>query len=92
MNNQAVNNEQSLAERLDWAKCDGMIPAIVQHAASGEVLMQGFMTREALAKTQASGQVTLFSRSKQRLWTKGRARAMCSSWSPSPPTVIRTPC
>ncbi len=73
MNNQAVNNEQSLAERLDWAKCDGMIPAIVQHAASGEVLMQGFMTREALAKTQASGQVTFFSRSKQRLWTKGES-------------------
>lgn len=73
MNNQAVNNEQSLAERLDWAKCDGMIPAIVQHAASGEVLMQGFMTREALDKTLATGQVTFFSRSKQRLWTKGES-------------------
>lgn len=73
MNNQAVNNDASLAERLDWAKCDGMIPAIVQHAASGEVLMQGFMTREALAKTLATGQVTFFSRSKQRLWTKGES-------------------
>ncbi|MFA7260084.1 MAG: phosphoribosyl-AMP cyclohydrolase, partial [Aeromonas bestiarum] len=73
MNNQAVNNELPLAERLDWAKCDGMIPAIVQHAASGEVLMQGFMTREALEKTQATGQVTFFSRSKQRLWTKGES-------------------
>lgn len=48
MNNQAVNNEQSLAERLDWAKCDGMIPAIVQHAASGEVLMQGFIDRKSV--------------------------------------------
>ncbi|MDE8809894.1 phosphoribosyl-AMP cyclohydrolase, partial [Aeromonas hydrophila] len=73
MNNQAVNNEQSLAERLDWAKCDGMIPAIVQHAASGEVLMQGFMTREALDKTLTTSQVTFFSRSKQRLWTKGES-------------------
>ena len=71
MNNQAVDNALPLAERLDWDKCDGMIPAIVQHAASGEVLMQGFMTREALEKTQTTGQVTFFSRSKQRLWTKG---------------------
>ena len=71
MNNQAVDNALPLAERLDWDKCDGMIPAIVQHAASGEVLMQGFMTREALEKTQDTGQVTFFSRSKQRLWTKG---------------------
>ena len=71
MNNQAVDNALPLAERLDWAKCDGMIPAIVQHAASGQVLMQGFMTKEALEKTQATGQVTFFSRSKQRLWTKG---------------------
>ncbi|WP_429118415.1 bifunctional phosphoribosyl-AMP cyclohydrolase/phosphoribosyl-ATP diphosphatase HisIE [Aeromonas veronii] len=50
-----------------------MLPAIVQHAASGEVLMQGFMTREALEKTQTTGQVTFFSRSKQRLWTKGES-------------------
>jgi phosphoribosyl-ATP pyrophosphohydrolase/phosphoribosyl-AMP cyclohydrolase len=91
VNNQAVDNALPLAERLDWAKCD-MIPAIVQHSLSGEVLMQGFMTREALEKTQTTGQVTFFSRSKQRLWTKGRARAMCSSSSPSPPTAIRTPC
>ncbi|WP_421219359.1 bifunctional phosphoribosyl-AMP cyclohydrolase/phosphoribosyl-ATP diphosphatase HisIE [Aeromonas enteropelogenes] len=73
MNNQAVNNDVSLIERLDWAKCDGMIPTIVQHAASGEVLMQGFMTKEALDKTLATGQVTFFSRSKQRLWTKGES-------------------
>ena len=73
MNNQAVNNDVSLVERLDWAKCDGMIPAIVQHSLSGEVLMQGFMTKEALEKTLATGQVTFFSRSKQRLWTKGES-------------------
>ncbi|MBL0666215.1 bifunctional phosphoribosyl-AMP cyclohydrolase/phosphoribosyl-ATP diphosphatase HisIE [Aeromonas jandaei] len=78
MNNFSDNTQTSasarpLADQLDWEKCDGMIPAIVQHAASGEVLMQGFMTREALEKTQSSGQVTFFSRSKQRLWTKGES-------------------
>ncbi|MFQ2193162.1 bifunctional phosphoribosyl-AMP cyclohydrolase/phosphoribosyl-ATP diphosphatase HisIE [Aeromonas jandaei] len=72
-NTQTTASARPLAEQLDWAKCDGMIPAIVQHAASGEVLMQGFMTREALEKTQTTGQVTFFSRSKQRLWTKGES-------------------
>ncbi|WP_421346031.1 bifunctional phosphoribosyl-AMP cyclohydrolase/phosphoribosyl-ATP diphosphatase HisIE [Aeromonas veronii] len=72
-NTQTTASTRPLAEQLDWEKCDGMIPAIVQHAASGEVLMQGFMTREALEKTQTTGQVTFFSRSKQRLWTKGES-------------------
>ncbi len=57
--------------RLDWEKTDGMIPAIVQHAFTGEILMQGYMTREALEKTIETGHVTFFSRSKGRLWTKG---------------------
>ena len=48
-----------------------MLPAIVQDADSGAVLMLGYMNRAALAATQASGRVTFFSRSKQRLWTKG---------------------
>lgn len=55
----------------DFAKGDGLLPAIVQHALSGEVLMLGYMDEAALAKTRASGLVTFFSRSKQRLWTKG---------------------
>jgi phosphoribosyl-ATP pyrophosphohydrolase/phosphoribosyl-AMP cyclohydrolase len=55
----------------DFAKGDGLLPAIVQHAHSGEVLMLGYMDDAALAKTRASGLVTFFSRSKQRLWTKG---------------------
>lgn len=59
--------------RLDWAKGDGLLPAIVQHASSGEVLMLGYMSAEALAETQRSGHVTFFSRSKQRLWTKGES-------------------
>jgi phosphoribosyl-AMP cyclohydrolase / phosphoribosyl-ATP pyrophosphohydrolase len=55
----------------DFAKGDGLLPAIVQHAHSGEVLMLGYMDEAALATTRASGLVTFFSRSKQRLWTKG---------------------
>ncbi|MBB5357929.1 phosphoribosyl-ATP pyrophosphohydrolase/phosphoribosyl-AMP cyclohydrolase [Rhodanobacter sp. ANJX3] len=60
-------------KRLDWAKGDGLLPTIVQHWQSGEVLMLGYMNAEALAHTQASGHVTFFSRSKQRLWTKGES-------------------
>jgi len=56
---------------LDFEKDGGLIPAIVQDDATGEVLMLGFMNREALAKTQATGFVTFFSRSRQKLWTKG---------------------
>lgn len=57
--------------RLDWAKGDGLLPVIVQHWLTGEVLMLGYMSAEALVATQKSGHVTFFSRSKQRLWTKG---------------------
>lgn len=56
---------------LDWQKSGGLIPAIIQHAESGAVLMLGYMNREALAATQSTGRVTFFSRSKGRLWTKG---------------------
>ena len=56
---------------LDFDKVDGLMPAIVQDADTGRVLMLGYMNREALEKTQATGHVTFFSRSKQRLWTKG---------------------
>ncbi|HCC1184948.1 TPA: bifunctional phosphoribosyl-AMP cyclohydrolase/phosphoribosyl-ATP diphosphatase, partial [Salmonella enterica subsp. enterica serovar Paratyphi C] len=56
---------------LDWEKTDGLMPAIVQHAVSGEVLMLGYMNQQALDKTIESGHVTFFSRTKQRLWTKG---------------------
>ena len=59
--------------RLDWAKGDGLLPAIVQHWCSGEVLMLGYMNAEALAHTRASGHVTFYSRSKRRLWTKGES-------------------
>ena len=56
---------------LDWEKTDGLMPVIVQHAVSGEVLMLGYMNPEALDKTIESGKITFFSRTKQRLWTKG---------------------
>jgi phosphoribosyl-ATP pyrophosphohydrolase/phosphoribosyl-AMP cyclohydrolase len=57
--------------KLDWDKGGGLLPAIVQHAGSGAVLMLGYMNREALAATRATGRVTFWSRSKGRLWTKG---------------------
>jgi phosphoribosyl-ATP pyrophosphohydrolase/phosphoribosyl-AMP cyclohydrolase len=58
-------------KELDWDKGGGLLPAIVQDAASGAVLMLGYMNREALAATEATGRVTFWSRSKSRLWTKG---------------------
>jgi phosphoribosyl-ATP pyrophosphohydrolase/phosphoribosyl-AMP cyclohydrolase len=68
-----MNTTESTLRKLDWAKGDGLLPAIVQHWQSGEVLMLGYMNAEALAHTQASGHITFFSRSKQRLWTKGES-------------------
>lgn len=59
------------ANTLDFAKLDGLVPCIVQDAASGVVLMLGFMNKEALQKTLSEKRVTFFSRTKQRLWTKG---------------------
>lgn len=50
---------------------DGLVPAIIQDVATGKVLMLGYMNEEAYRKTEAEGIVTFFSRSKQRLWTKG---------------------
>ena len=61
----------SLAERINWEKVDGLVPAIVQDFQSSQVLMMGYMNQDALAKTSETGQVTFFSRTKQRLWTKG---------------------
>ena len=57
---------------LDFQKyADGLVPAIIQDAESGRVLMLGFMNGDAVAETEASGRVTFYSRSKRRLWTKG---------------------
>jgi phosphoribosyl-ATP pyrophosphohydrolase/phosphoribosyl-AMP cyclohydrolase len=56
---------------IDFKKSGGLVPAIVQDALTMQVLMLGYMNQEALDKTIAEGKVTFFSRSKQRLWTKG---------------------
>lgn len=56
---------------LDSDKVNGMVPAIVQDANTLQVLMMGYMNEEALEKTLATGKVTFFSRTKNRLWTKG---------------------
>lgn len=63
--------ELSLNQRINWDKVDGLVPAIIQHHLSGEVLMLGYMNQEALEKTLDEGKVTFFSRAKNRLWTKG---------------------
>jgi len=56
---------------LDFKKLDGLLPAVIQDAGTGEVLMLGFMNAEAYAATQSSGEVTFFSRSRNKLWRKG---------------------
>jgi phosphoribosyl-ATP pyrophosphohydrolase/phosphoribosyl-AMP cyclohydrolase len=58
---------------LAWSKQDGLVPAIVQDACNGRVLMLGYINRDALAATQSSRLVTFYSRSKQRLWRKGES-------------------
>jgi phosphoribosyl-ATP pyrophosphohydrolase/phosphoribosyl-AMP cyclohydrolase len=57
--------------KLDFNKLSGLIPAIIQDERTNKVLMLGFMNEEALEKTQSTGKVTFFSRTKNRLWTKG---------------------
>jgi phosphoribosyl-ATP pyrophosphohydrolase/phosphoribosyl-AMP cyclohydrolase len=56
---------------IDFKKQGGLVPAIIQDAVTGKVLMLGYMNEEALAQTEKTGKVTFFSRSKNRLWVKG---------------------
>ncbi|MDC0649151.1 bifunctional phosphoribosyl-AMP cyclohydrolase/phosphoribosyl-ATP diphosphatase HisIE [Alphaproteobacteria bacterium] len=58
-------------DKIDWDKGQGLVPAIVQNIDNSQILMLAYMDREALAKTISSKKVTFFSRSKNRLWTKG---------------------
>jgi len=60
-----------MAVEIDFDKMDGLAPAIVQDATTGEVLMLGFMNRDAFETTLRTGYVTFFSRTRNRLWTKG---------------------
>ena len=62
---------------LDFSKCDGLVPAIVQDHGDGRVLMLGFMNEEAFAKTVESGKVTFLSRTRKKLWTKGETSGHC---------------
>jgi phosphoribosyl-AMP cyclohydrolase / phosphoribosyl-ATP pyrophosphohydrolase len=57
--------------QLDWSKGDGLLPVVVQHVRTGQVLMMAFMNEASLEATRSLGKVTFYSRSKQRLWTKG---------------------
>ncbi|KGJ96459.1 bifunctional phosphoribosyl-AMP cyclohydrolase/phosphoribosyl-ATP diphosphatase HisIE [Colwellia psychrerythraea] len=63
-------NKDNINE-LAWQKMHNLIPAIIQHAATGAVLMQGYMNQASLAATLETGKATFFSRSKQALWVKG---------------------
>ena len=56
---------------MDFSKLAGLIPAVVQDDTTGEVLMVGFMNDEALARTKTTGFATFFSRTRNKLWTKG---------------------
>jgi phosphoribosyl-ATP pyrophosphohydrolase/phosphoribosyl-AMP cyclohydrolase len=56
---------------VNFAKSDGLVPAIIQDANTDKVLMLGYMNAESLSKTMEEGKVTFYSRSKSRLWTKG---------------------
>jgi len=56
---------------MDYSKLNGLVPAVVQHADTNEVLMVGFMNDAAVAATLESGYVTFYSRTRQTLWTKG---------------------
>jgi phosphoribosyl-AMP cyclohydrolase len=58
---------------LDFTKADGLVPAIIQDASNGDVLMLGFMNDIALAETQRTREVVFFSRSRKRLWKKGES-------------------
>lgn len=62
---------KSLANKINWEKVDGLVPAIVQDASNGLVLMLGYMNKEALEKTESTGFVWFYSRTKERLWMKG---------------------
>ncbi len=62
-----------MSDLLDFDKQDGLITAVVQDVNTRRVLMVGYMNREAFGKTLSSGHVTFFSRSRQKLWTKGES-------------------
>jgi phosphoribosyl-ATP pyrophosphohydrolase/phosphoribosyl-AMP cyclohydrolase len=67
----AMTSDPTDLSRLDFNKGDGLLPAIIQHADTGAVLMLGYMNAAALQATQARGRVVFYSRSRRQLWEKG---------------------
>lgn len=79
-------------EKLDFARGNGLLPAIVQDAASGAVLMLAFMNRDAVRATLERGRVVFFSRSRQRLWEKGETSGHWLLLEDITPTATATRC
>ena len=77
---------------MDFTKLDGLIPAVVQDHESGEVLMVGFMNREAWDITKRTGYVTFFSRTRNQLWTKGETSGNRLEVRDVFSTATTTPC
>ncbi|WP_294070069.1 bifunctional phosphoribosyl-AMP cyclohydrolase/phosphoribosyl-ATP diphosphatase HisIE [Proteiniphilum sp. UBA1028] len=69
--NRYIHTQKNRQVDIDFQKNEGLVPVVIQHASTLQVLMLGYMNEEALEKTRAEGKVTFYSRSKQRLWTKG---------------------
>ncbi len=89
----AVTSDPTDLSRLDFGKGEGLLPAIIQHADTGAVLMLGYMNAAALAATQARGRVVFFSRSRQRLWEKGETSGSHPERRGHPhATAMPTPC
>jgi len=70
-------NVQYSMNKIDFQKCGGLVPAIIQDATTKVVLMLGYMNEESLKKTEETGLVTFYSRSRQCLWTKGETSGNC---------------
>lgn len=66
-----TSEQKKVIQNIDWDKSQGLVPAIIQDAVSGDVLMLAYMNSESLEQTYETEKVTFFSRSKQRLWVKG---------------------
>ncbi|PIU15441.1 phosphoribosyl-AMP cyclohydrolase [bacterium (Candidatus Gribaldobacteria) CG08_land_8_20_14_0_20_39_15] len=66
-----IKSEEELLKLIDWPKVGFLVPVIIQHYLTGNVLMLGFMNQEALQRTLQEGKITYYSRTRQTLWTKG---------------------
>jgi len=71
MNTKPKFSFENLEKEINWEKGAGLIPTIIQNASNHQVLMLGFMNREALERTMDTGLVTFYSRTRKTLWTKG---------------------